>query len=69
MVNAASEAAGDILSDVKMKYVYTDDAGVTALTLRFSFVSKERTLSKQELEPHTNAIISALAPLGMAMKA
>ena len=69
VVNAASEAAGDILSDVKMKYVYTDDAGVTALTLRFSFVSKERTLSKQELEPHTNAIISALAPLGMAMKA
>ena len=69
VVNAASEAAGDILSDVKMKYVYTDEAGVTALTLRFSFVSRERTLSKQELEPLTNAIIDALLPLGMVMKA
>ena len=69
VVNAASNAAGDILSDVKMKYVYTDEAGVTALTLRFSFVSRERTLSKQELEPLTNAIIDALLPLGMVMKA
>ena len=52
-----------------MKYVYTDDAGVSALTLRFSFVSRERTLSKQELEPLTSAIIGALAPMGIALKA
>ena len=68
VVSAAKAAAGDILSDVKMKYVYTDDAGVSALTLRFSFVSRERTLSKQELEPLTSAIIGALAPMGIALK-
>ena len=69
VISAARAAVGDILSDVKMKYVYTDDAGVTALTLRFSFVSNERTLTKQELEPHTAAIISALAPMGITLKA
>ena len=69
VVNAAKTAAGDILSDVKMKYVYTDESGVSALTLRFSFVSRERTLSKQELEPLTAAIIGALAPMGIALKA
>ena len=60
----AKAAAGEILADVKVKDIYTAD-GVTALTLRFSFVSRERTLSKQELAPTTDAIISAI---GLEMK-
>ena len=69
VVTAARGAAGELLSDVKMKYVYTDEAGVSALTLRFSFVSTERTLTKQELEPCTAAIVAALAPMGITLKA
>ena len=52
-------AAGDILSDVKVKDIYTAD-GATSLTLRFSFVSNERTLSKQELMPTIEKIVSAI---------
>ena len=62
---AAKAAAGDILSDVKVKDIYTAE-GVTALTLRFSFVSKDRTLTKQELAPATDKIIEAL---GLEIKA
>ncbi len=60
----AKAAAGDILSDVKVKDIYVAD-GSTALTLRFSFVSRERTLSKQELAPTIEKIISAI---GLEMK-
>ena len=60
----AKAAAGAILADVKVKDIYTAD-GVTALTLRFTFVSRERTLSKQELAPTTDAIIAAI---GLEMK-
>ncbi len=69
-VKAAAEGAADgLLAGVSMKDVYTDAEGVTALTLRFSFVSSERTLSKQELQPAVDAVVSSLAPLGLALKA
>ncbi len=55
----ASEAAGGLLSELTVKDIYESEAG-TALTLRFSFLSKERTLTKQELQPTTEAIIEAL---------
>ena len=48
---------------------YTDSEGVSSLTLRFSFVSSERTLTKQELAPATEAILGALAPMGLVLKA
>ncbi len=64
----AKSVSDGLLSDVKVKDVYTAD-GITALTLRFAFVSYERTLSKQELTPTTDAIVSALAPLGLTVKA
>ena len=60
LTRLAKDAAGNILADVKVKDIYTAD-GVTALTLRFSFVSKDRTLTKQELAPATEKIIKALA--------
>ena len=64
---SAKAAAGELLADVKVKDIYTAD-GVTALTLRFSFVSAERTLSKQELQPATDAIIAELAKSGITFK-
>ena len=65
----AVSAAGDALKDVKAKDIYTAEDGATALTLRFSFVSYEKTLSKQELTPVVDAIIAAMSELGLVMKA
>lgn len=66
--NAAKSASDGLLSDVKVKDIYTDSEGVSALTLRFSFVSKERTLSKQELQPAIDTVCAALAPMGLSVK-
>ena len=62
-------AAGELLSDVQAMYSYTDEAGVSSLTLRFSFVSCERTLTKQELQPMVDAVAAALAEIGLTVKA
>jgi len=61
-------AAGEILSDVKVHDIYVSE-GQTALTLRFFFSSSERTLTKQELQPTTEAVISALAACKLTFKA
>ena len=61
----AKGASGEYLTDVKVKDIYTAD-GVTALTLRFSFVSNERTLTKGELG--TEKIIEAFAAEGINLK-
>ena len=60
----AKEASPALLSDVKMQDAYETEGGET-LTLRFSFLSRERTLTKQELAPETEKIAVALAPLGL----
>ncbi len=65
LTSDAKATAGAILQDVKLKDIYTADDGKSAVTIRFSFVSNERTLTKQELAPETEKIISAL---GMEMK-
>ncbi len=67
--DAAAAVSEGLLSAVAFKDVYTDDEGVSALTLRFSFVSQERTLSKQELAPVVNAVTAELVKLGLTMKA
>ncbi len=64
----AKTAAGDTLADIRLKDIYTAEDGSSAVTLRFSFVSKERTLTKQELAPATSAIASALAEIGLVVK-
>lgn len=61
---AAKEASPALLSDVKMQDAYETE-GAETLTLRFSFLSRERTLTKQELAPETEKIAAALAPLGL----
>ena len=68
LVGDAKAAAGEILDGVKVKDIYEAD-GVTALTLRFSFVSRERTLTKQELMPATESITKALLGMGLTVKA
>ncbi len=60
LLSTAKAAAGDILEDVKVKDVYTSEDGAVALTLRFTFLSRERTLTKQELAPQTESIANAL---------
>jgi len=64
---AARTAAGEVLGGIALKDTYEGE-GVSTVTLRFSFVSKERTLTKQELAPATEAIAKALAPLGMSVR-
>ena len=64
----AKSVAGESLSDVRVHDIYTAD-GVSALTLRFAFVSEERTLSKQELTPAIDAIVAELSKMGLSIKA
>ena len=64
----AKAAAGDLLADMIVKDIYTAD-GTAAITLRFAFVSRERTLTKQELTPVTDAVIAALDGAGLKLKA
>ena len=63
----SAEAAGELLAGISLKDTYQGE-GVSTVTLRFSFVSAERTLTKQELTPATEAIAAALAELGMAVR-
>ena len=64
----AKSVAGESLSGVRVHDIYTAD-GVSALTLRFAFVSEERTLSKQELTPAIDAIVAELSKMGLSIKA
>ncbi len=66
---AAKAVGGEHLASVRMQDLYTEPgAKLSALTLRFSFLSSERTLTKQEITPATDAIIAAFAPLGLNLK-
>ncbi len=67
LTECASNAANGLLADVRMKDIYTQD-GVSALTLRFSFGSADRTLTKQELTPVIESVTSALSALGLSVK-
>ena len=64
----AKNAAGEILSDMWLKDVYTAEDGSYAVTFRFAFLSRERTLTKQELTPVVEAITSAYSALDIAVK-
>ena len=64
----AKAAAGDILSDMWLKDIYTAEDGTSAVTFRFAFLSRERTLTKQELTPVVEAITTAYSTLGIAVK-
>ncbi len=68
LCDAARGEAGELLKGVTVRDVYTAEDGTSSLTLRFTFVSNERTLTKQELQPLCDAIISAYRPLGIDFK-
>jgi phenylalanyl-tRNA synthetase beta chain len=64
VVRESKAAAGELLADVRLQDTYTAE-GVSTVTLRFSFVSKDRTLTKQEITPLVEAISTSLAKLSM----
>ncbi len=64
----AKDSSDDILSGVVVHDIYNSEDGSCALTLRFSFVAKDRTLTKQELSPIVARISEALLPLGLTVK-
>lgn len=66
--SAAFSAGGDTLCEVSVADVYESE-GASSITVRFTFSSPERTLTKAELAPITDAIISAYSPLGLTFKA
>lgn len=65
---AAKEAAGELLVDMKLHDVY-EGADGDAVTFRFSFLSADRTLQKAELTPLTEAITAKFESLGLKVKA
>ena len=65
---SAKAAAGELLSDMWLKDIYTGEDGSFAVTFRFSFLSRERTLTKQELTPMVEAITKAYSELGINVK-
>ncbi len=67
LASLAKESVGDLLAGTTVKDIYTAD-GETALTLRFAFVSKDRTLTKQEITPLTDKIAEAFKALGVSLK-
>lgn len=67
LLESARNAAGELLSDMWLKDIYQGDDGY-AVTLRFAFLSRERTLTKQELTPVVEAITKAYSALGIAVK-
>ena len=68
LVADAKAAAGELLSDMWVKDIYTGEDGNYAVTLRFSFLSRERTLTKQELSGVVDSITAAYAQKGIAVK-
>ena len=69
LVKSAESAGGEMLREVAVKDVYVAEDGSSSITLRFSFASSERTLTKQELAPATEKIIQAFEAHSLALKA
>lgn len=59
---------GEWLSEVSVLDVYEGEQGEGSITLRLRFSSEEKTLSKSELTPSTDAVIAALSDVGMKFK-
>ncbi len=59
--------AGELLTDVSVADIYEGE-GESSITLRFTFSSNERTLSRAELTPITDKLLTALAEKGLPLK-
>ncbi len=64
----SAKASSELVRSVVTKDIYTAEDGTSALTLRFSFLSSERTLTKNELAPQIDAVTAELAKIGLAVK-
>ena len=64
---AIAKGTTDLLKNVYVKDVYVSE-GVCSLTLRYEFVSNERTLTKQELQVETDKISAALREISLVPK-
>ncbi len=67
-VAECAKASSELLRSVVTKDIYTLEDGSAALTLRFDFLSSERTLTKNELAPQIDAITAELAKIGLNVK-
>ena len=68
VTDLARAASAELLRSVFVKDIYTAEDGAAAITLRFSFSSTERTLTKQELAPAVDAITAELAKIKLIVK-
>ena len=68
LLTVAKESAGGLLSEMWLKDVYVGEDNGYATTLRFSFLSRERTLTKQELATVVDGITAAFAERGINVK-
>ena len=68
LLSVAKESAGGLLAEMWLKDVYVGEDGSYATTLRFSFLSRERTLTKQELGVVVDGITAAFAERGINVK-
>ena len=68
LLSVAKTASPDLLTDVKVHDIFPLGS-LAALTLRFTFVSAERTLTKAELSEESNAITDAFRTCGLSLKA
>ena len=59
---------GDLLKDVSLVDVYESADGNSSIALRFVFSASDRTLTRAELAPHTDALLAALAEQGLSIK-
>ena len=59
---------GELLKDVSLVDVYESADGNSSIALRFVFSASDRTLTRAELAPHTDALLAALAEQGLAIK-
>ena len=67
LTEAARTAAGDLLRSVSLIDLY-DGEGGESITLRFTFSSPDRTLSKAEIQPSVDAIAESFKAHGAALK-
>ncbi|MBR2612030.1 MAG: phenylalanine--tRNA ligase subunit beta [Clostridia bacterium] len=67
VVTLAHSLVGELLTDVKVHDIYESE-NECALTLRFTFSSMEKTLSKQELAPVIEKLTAGLASENLVFK-
>ncbi len=68
LVALCRSVGGKLLTDISLIDVYEGDAGNSSIALRFVFSANDRTLSRAELSPFTDAILAALSEQGLALK-